>query len=156
MEQEPYNLHIKTDVKHLRVLDDLKAFMTRLAEAKFVIVILTEAYLKSENCMFELATMVHHGELSQRIFPIVYEEVIIKDSRARLVYAQFWSNSLQELKHQVAKIPVQQLADSTEADLEKLGMIVRGCQDALAGIANMRYMGLQSGNHWRLHGLQIM
>jgi hypothetical protein len=145
LQAEPYNLKVITDVKHLRVLDDLNAFMTRLGQARYVVEILTAEFLRSENCMYELTTMANQGKLGERLFPIVYEDAAIKDSRDRVKHAQYWSARHKELSEVVAVLPAKQVTNSTKAELGKLEGIVRGCQDALAGVSNMRYLSMQAG-----------
>lgn len=45
--------------------------MERIGRGKGVIVVISEKYLKSENCMFELVQISKHQQFADRIFPIV-------------------------------------------------------------------------------------
>ena len=145
LQAAPYHLKVISDVGHLGMLEDLQAFMQRLARARYIIVILTPDYLASENCMYELSYMAQSGRLNERVFPIVYSDVTIKDSASRLPYAKRWSDRLRDLKQQVAEMPAREVSKSTRNDLLKLESIVKGTQEALAAIAGMRYMGLAVG-----------
>jgi hypothetical protein len=49
-----------------------------------VIVVLSDKYLKSENCMFELVEIAKHGNFVDRIFPVVLSSANIYDPVTRI------------------------------------------------------------------------
>ncbi|WP_446375806.1 toll/interleukin-1 receptor domain-containing protein [Coleofasciculus sp. E2-BRE-01] len=49
----------------------IKEFMQRIEKGKCLIVVISDRYLKSPNCMYELVQIVNNGEFDNRIFPIV-------------------------------------------------------------------------------------
>lgn len=46
-------------------------FMQRMEKGKCVIVVISDRYLKSPNCMYELVQIVNNGEFDNRIFPMI-------------------------------------------------------------------------------------
>ena len=75
----------------------IKEFMQRIGCGNCVIAVISDKYLKSPNCMFELAEVAANGEFYDRIFPIVLSDAKIYKSVARLVYIKHWDQEIQEL-----------------------------------------------------------
>lgn len=75
----------------------IKEFMTQLGRGKGVIVVISEKYLKSENCMFELVEIARNGDFYDRIFPIVLADANIYKPIDRVKYVQYWEQQIQEL-----------------------------------------------------------
>ena len=45
--------------------------MQRMERGKCVIVVISDRYLKSPHCMYELVQIVNNGEFDNRIFPMI-------------------------------------------------------------------------------------
>ncbi len=76
---------------------NIKEFMERIGQGKCVITIISEKYLKSPNCMFELVEIAKKGDFYNRIFPIVIEDARIYNPVSRLKYIKHWEDQIQEL-----------------------------------------------------------
>ncbi|MGB7439478.1 MAG: COR domain-containing protein, partial [Coleofasciculaceae cyanobacterium] len=75
----------------------IKAFMERIGRGKCVIAVISDKYLKSSNCMFELVQVAKNGEFYDRIFPIVLADAQIYKPVARIKYITHWENEIKEL-----------------------------------------------------------
>ncbi|HEY9672301.1 MAG TPA: COR domain-containing protein [Waterburya sp.] len=75
----------------------IKAFMERIGRGKSVIAVISDKYLKSPNCMFELVQVAKNGEFHNRIFPIVLADAQIYKPVARLKYIKHWEDEIKEL-----------------------------------------------------------
>jgi internalin A len=74
-----------------------KEFMQRIARGKWVIAVISEQYLKSENCMFELVEITKNGEFYRRIFPIILSDAKISKPIQRIKYVTYWEEQIKEL-----------------------------------------------------------
>ncbi|MEH2184491.1 toll/interleukin-1 receptor domain-containing protein [Nostoc sp.] len=72
-------------------------FMQRLSRGKCVIVVISDQYLKSENCMYELVEIAKNGKLYHRIFPIVLADAKIYKPIERIKYVEYWEKQIQDL-----------------------------------------------------------
>ncbi|MCP6760748.1 MAG: TIR domain-containing protein, partial [Fischerella sp. CENA71] len=72
-------------------------FMQRLSRGRCVILIISDQYLKSENCMYELVEIAKNGEFDGRIFPIVLEDAQIYKSVPRIEYIKYWEDRIKQL-----------------------------------------------------------
>ncbi len=111
-------LNIIRDKIALGYKGNIKEFMERLGRGKFVIVIISDKYLKSENCMFEMLQLKNRGDFYKRIFPIVLDDAAIYKEQKRLDYIIYWDKEIKKLnkKH-------KELNDfaNTHLAVEKLG-----------------------------------
>ncbi|MFS0514113.1 COR domain-containing protein, partial [Nostoc sp. UIC 10607] len=90
-------IKIIRDKRDLGYKELIQAFMERIGRGKCVIAVISDKYLKSPNCMFELLQIAKNGEFSDHIFPIVLADTQIYDPIARLKYINHWEKQIQEL-----------------------------------------------------------
>jgi hypothetical protein len=88
---------IVQDKRNLGYKGRIKAFMEQIGRGKAVIVVVSEKYLKSENCMFELVQIAKNGQFYDRIFPIVLADANIYKPVARIKYIKHWEEQIQAL-----------------------------------------------------------
>ncbi|TBR61310.1 GTPase, partial [Westiellopsis prolifica IICB1] len=79
-------------------------FMQRLSRSKCVILIISDQYLKSEHCMYELLEIAKYGEFYERIFPIVLEDAKIYQAIQRIKYVGYWEDKKKELDAAMKKV----------------------------------------------------
>ncbi|MBN3907094.1 MAG: TIR domain-containing protein [Nostoc sp. NMS1] len=75
----------------------IKAFMEKIGHGKCVIAVISDKYLKSPNCMFELVQIAKNGDFYDRIFPIVLPDVQIYKPIERIKYIKYWEEQIKEL-----------------------------------------------------------
>ena len=63
--------------------------MDEIREGAFVVVMFSEAYLKSFNCVYELAGVLNHPDYMKRIFPIVMDETVRGENKYKEL-ANYW------------------------------------------------------------------
>ena len=85
------------DKRDLGFKGRIKEFMREIGQGKCVIVVISEKYLRSENCMFELLQIAKNGEFYDRIFPIVLGDAKIYKPINRLQYVKYWEEQIKEL-----------------------------------------------------------
>lgn len=90
-------IEIIRDKRNLGYKGRIREYMAEIGRGGYVILVISDKYLKSENCMFELLEIAHHGELYRRIFPIVLEDADIYKPVNRLRYIKYWEQRIAEL-----------------------------------------------------------
>lgn len=76
-------------------------FMNSIREQDFAVAVITDAYLKSQPCMFEIATMMREHDWQKRIIPAVLETDIYG---RKLEYAEYWSKLKVELEEKAKNV----------------------------------------------------
>jgi hypothetical protein len=91
---------------------NIKEFMQSIGKGKYVISIISDKYLKSENCMYEMLEIKNKGDINDRIFPVVLRDARIYNDLERIEYIKFWEEKKEELleKSNMIKDPVQKLS----------------------------------------------
>jgi hypothetical protein len=99
------NLDVKVlrDVKGLKLGDSLSRFMASIGTSDFVCVFLSDAYLRSPSCMYELLvaweSLRHHNEaFSQRVkIWVMADAKDVRNKEGRLARAKFWCDERDRL-----------------------------------------------------------
>lgn len=92
----------------------IKEFMERIGRGKAVIVVISQKYLKSPNCMFELLQIAENGQFRDRIFPIVLDDAQIYDPIDRIKYIKYWEEKIRELDEAVKGVSPRYISDIIE------------------------------------------
>ncbi|MHA4844558.1 tetratricopeptide repeat protein [Flavitalea antarctica] len=59
------------DTREVRFKDNIKAFMKGITEADFTIMLISDDFLQSKWCMFEVAELLESGSFNQKALPIL-------------------------------------------------------------------------------------
>jgi hypothetical protein len=90
-------LKITRDKRDLGYKGSIKQFMEQIGLANCVIVVVSDKYLRSPNCMFELVEIADNKQFHDRIFPIVLADADIYDPVKRIEYVKYWEVKRAEL-----------------------------------------------------------
>jgi len=90
-------IKIIRDKRDLGYKGSIKTFMERIGTGDCVIVVISDKYLKSPNCMFELVEIAANKEFGNRIFPVVLADADIYKPVNQLQYIKYWEAQLKEL-----------------------------------------------------------
>jgi hypothetical protein len=90
-------VRIIRDKRDLGYRGSIREFMERIGQANCVIVVISDKYLRSPNCMFELVEIAENNQFHNRIFPIVLADAYIYDPLQRIEYVKYWEVKRAEL-----------------------------------------------------------
>lgn len=121
----------------------IRQFMEQIGQGSRVVLIISDKYLKSKNCMFELMEVAKKGEFHDRVFPIVLPDADIYDSLGIINYLKYWDQKIKELNARVREL--DNLADTRKVqDDINLYTDIRGILDDLAGkLSDMNTLTLE-------------
>ncbi len=97
-------LKIIRDKRDLGYKGSIRDFMTRIGEGGCVIVVLSDKYLRSKNCMYELVEIAGNKQFADRIFPIVLPDAKIYDVMERINYIEYWEQEKAELNERLRSL----------------------------------------------------
>ena len=123
---------ITRDKSEIGYRDSIQQFMRRVGAGKCVIVILSQAYLQSKNCMYELTQIASHSEFKNRVYPVVLSDAGIFDAMTRLRYIKYWEDKRTELDAAMKEISQEHLEGIRE-ELDLYGDI----RDTIARLTNV-------------------
>jgi TIR domain/Leucine Rich repeats (2 copies) len=94
--------------------DQISGFMKTLGEARLVIVVLSDKYLRSPYCMTELYSVYQNArqerqEFLNRIIPLVLKDANIGNWRGRATYAEHWETEFKAMERHLTRLGEEDL-----------------------------------------------
>jgi hypothetical protein len=125
-------VRINRDKRDLGYKGSIKDFMERIGYGKSVVVVISDKYLKSKNCMFELLQIAENKQFQDRIFPVVLSDANIYDAVKRLEYIKHWETKKKELNKAMRGVSAENLQGIRE-EIDLFDNI----RDEIAGLTNI-------------------
>lgn len=92
----------------------IRDFMQQIGRGHAVIVVISDKYLKSPNCMFELVEIAKNKDIYDRVFPIVLGDADIYNPVNRIKYIKHWEEKLKELDEAMRSVSAANLQGMRE------------------------------------------
>ena len=97
-------VRIVRDKRALGYRGSIKEFMERIGRGNCVILVISDKYLRSPNCVFELVETAENKQFHDRIFPVVLSDANIYDPVKRIEYVKHWETKRAELAKAMKKL----------------------------------------------------
>jgi len=86
-------IKIIRDKRDTQYKDSFKDFMKRIRETDYVLMIISDDYLKSSNCMYEVLEFIKDCNFRERLLPIILDNATnIFDKKNWTHYLDYWKN----------------------------------------------------------------
>ncbi|RYU59922.1 toll/interleukin-1 receptor domain-containing protein [Methylolobus aquaticus] len=96
------------DIKRIGYGESIREFMDQLAAGDHVVLVLSDAYFKSSDCMYELKGVYERSQdekaFRQRVHPIVVEGTRFRKVRERTPYLRHWEDEVTATKNELETI----------------------------------------------------
>lgn len=86
----------------------IKEFMQSITQMDYVIMLISQKYLESDNCMYEVLEVMRNRNYASKIFPVIIYDAIY-DPTVRLSYVKFWQDKTKQFKKKFDGIEIQNL-----------------------------------------------
>jgi len=132
-----HGLHVHRDSEEMQPGDRISRYMESLSAGRCVVVVLSEAYLRSESCMTELYRLYTNArqrdeEFLHRIVPLVQDDARISSLRERLAHAAYWKTEHDELDTLIRKHGPEVIGADDFHRFKRIGDFYRHVGDILA------------------------
>jgi hypothetical protein len=97
-------IRIIRDKRDLGYKGSISEFMERIGQGNCVIVVISDKYLRSKNCMFELVEIAENKQFADRIFPVILPDARIYDAVERLDYVDYWEKEKAKLNEKMRSL----------------------------------------------------
>lgn len=112
-------IHVVRDKKDLAYKGSIEEFEQRIGQGKCIVLVISDKYLRSEHCMFELVEAGKNENLRARIFPIVLADAQIYKAIDRISYINYWDEQIRQLDQAIKGVRVGTNLSSFTANLDK-------------------------------------
>ncbi len=130
------------DFEAIKYKGSISSFMTKLGTARFVVIVVSDQYLKSKSCMFEVTQILQQKNLHSRIFPIILPDVDIYSSHGINAYLQYWQAKINAIENEITSMANKSYAKPIYEELDLFHEIRRILTDFTTAIADMNTMKL--------------
>ena len=97
-------INLVRDIRDLRYKSSIKEFMKQIRKGDYSFIIISEDYLKSLNCMYEMGEFIKDESYKDRILPIVKKGTNIFNAIGRLEYSIYWQNEYKTLEQKANQL----------------------------------------------------
>lgn len=120
------NIHLHRDVIDIESWDSIKKYMQSISSMDYIILIISDSYLKSGNCMYEVLEVMRDRAYRDKIFPAVINSEIYNPI-TRIEYVKYWQEQFKKMQEALFGIDVQNIGN--------LNYDLKRCQDISSNIA---------------------
>lgn len=132
------NIRLTRDVRDALPYSSLKKFMETIRDHDYVISLISDAYLKSTNCMFEIIQFIQEKKYVEKIFPIIIDKKDdIFNKEKHINYISFWQNKYKRFGKKINKLENTGTAPS-HVELDKIDKIQSNIGEFLDKITELK------------------
>jgi hypothetical protein len=97
-------IEVYRDNRDLSLFKSIRDFMKKVRKCDYCLMIISDNYLKSENCMYEVLEFMKDENYKDRVLPILIDNAKIFKQKDRISYIQYWQKQYQELDKEREKL----------------------------------------------------
>ena len=113
----------------------IREYMQSISEMDYTILLISDEYLKSDNCMYEVLEVMRDRKYKNKIFPAIMCEDIYKPIK-RIKYVQYWQEECKKLNAEMQEIYPQNWGNLSET-LKRYQNIAANIIEFLDTVADM-------------------
>lgn len=135
-------IEVKRDSNAINYGDSIRAYMDELAAGRAIIVVLSEEYFKSPNCMYELREIYLNSrkEFRKRIFPVVLKGTKFHKTIDRIPYIRHWEEETENLNAALDTVARENIGSVSHNELRDYADFRRMSDELLALIGDMNHL----------------
>lgn len=104
-ELQKYGYDIVRDIRDAEYAQNIKEFMKKIRRTDYSIIVLSDNFLKSENCMREILEFIKDDDYRNRIIPVILDSAKdIWELDKGIQYTIYWKDREDKFKEQLSKI----------------------------------------------------
>ena len=108
------------DKTHIESWGSISGFMHSIRDQDFAVAVINDSYLRSQACMFEIATMMREENWQKRVIPAVLDSTIYS---RKLEYVEYWETKKRELEEKAKNVSGLSIIQALGKDAEEVNKI---------------------------------
>lgn len=126
---------VRRDKKDIPDWGSLSDFMKSIRRQDFAVLVISEPYLKSSACLFEVMQLMKDEEWSEKAMYVVLRDANIYNPLGRAKYISYWTEHCTELENTIASLPASATSE-LNLDLRKAVTIRDNIGEFLTKVAD--------------------
>lgn len=131
------------DKDRLTFMENIKEFMKSIKSKDFAILLISDDYLKSSNCMYEIIELMKLDDYQRKILVLRDKKANIFETKGINDYLRYWQNSCNELK-----LELEDLEETnkiiTLKELKKSENIMRNIGEFISILGDLNIISFQN------------
>jgi internalin A len=111
--------------------------MQEIGKGDAIVVVISDKYLRSPNCMYEIVQIQQNGDLFERIFPIVLADADIYRTSKRVQYIKHWATEVKELNESMKGLDDMSVINEIQEELSEYRQILNSISQITTLLKNM-------------------
>lgn len=129
-------IKLMRDVRDIRYRQSIKDFMKKIRKTDYVFLIISQEYLQSSACMYEMLELIKDENYQERIIPIIRSDANIFDVNGKGAYVKYWQNQYKEIETESKEIDILN-REFYINELRKIESIQRNLPEFLELVSDM-------------------
>lgn len=126
---------IHRDIRDISQWGSIKEYMNTINNMDCAVLIITDNYLKSFNCMYEVLEVMKDYNYKNKIFPVVVETSIYR-TEGKIKYIEYWQEEYKKINNESNKIETVNLGGLSR-DLKRAQNISSSISEFLEVVSDM-------------------
>jgi len=139
-----FNIEIFIDDEQVKFKESFKEFYSKIGNSKFVIMLITDNFLKDFNSMEIAYQLYQFPDFSERIFPIVFPCAKIYEAVDYIDYLHYWELRKSNLENKIRNLKSIEHIDSIIKDINSLANIRKIMALFISTVSNMYSVSVES------------
>lgn len=146
---ELVQFNFKRDVHDIEYKSSISSFMEEIRNSDFALILISDSYLKSKNCMKEVLHILKEKDFKDKILPIIVDRVSIYTSEGRLGYTTYWQTEKQKLEALISSLAATSIIKEIEElkAIENITSTINEFLSYISDIKNIKFDELKKENY---------
>ena len=97
-----HNILVTRDIRDLKFSDSNIDYMNKIRTSDFILLVISDSFLKSSYCMYEVSQLIKDERYLERILPVIVSDVDIFTVEGRWTYVKYWKYQTENLKQKLS------------------------------------------------------
>ncbi|MBT9449863.1 toll/interleukin-1 receptor domain-containing protein [Akkermansia glycaniphila] len=128
-------LIVKRDIRDISPWQSIRAFMQSIRDQDVAVLLVSDAYLKSHACMYEIMEIMKEKNYQARILPVVIEHDVYNKAK-QIEYIAHWQHKAEQYKTDMLAIEPENQVGMPE-ELRQMKHIAANIGEFLQTVADM-------------------
>jgi tetratricopeptide (TPR) repeat protein len=100
------DLKIKRDIRDIEYNSSIRGYMSQIRETDFALIVISDKFIKSANCMYEVLEILKEKNYKNKIVPVLVDGTKVFKPSDRLRYIKYWSKEYLKLERKLKTLNV--------------------------------------------------
>lgn len=128
--------NVKRDKNAIEDWGSITSFMNTIRKQDFAVLVITDGYLKSTACIYEVIQLMKNENWDRNTMYVVMNDAkIIYNVTEQLKYIKYWTDYYESLSQMIRELPPESTCSQSE-ELKKASIIKSGIGEFLSKVAD--------------------